>query len=41
METETMTATIHIERGGDNEFEELRRLSTELAQAEPQTHTTA
>jgi hypothetical protein len=39
--TETMTATIHVERRGENELDELRRLATEFAQAEPQTCTTA
>lgn len=41
VKTETMTATIHVERGADNELDELRRLATEFAQAEPQTYTTA
>lgn len=41
VETETMTASVHVERGADNELDELRRLATEFAQAEPQTFTTA
>jgi len=41
VKTETMTASVHLESAGDNELEELRRLATEFAQAEPQTFTTA
>ena len=39
--TETMTATIRIERSETDELEELRRLAAEFAQPEPQTFTTA
>ena len=39
--TDTMTATIRIERSETDELEELRRLAAEFAQPEPQTFTTA
>ncbi len=39
--TDTMTATIRIERSETHELEELRRLAAEFAQPEPQTFTTA
>ena len=39
--TDTMTATIRIERSETDELEELRRLAAEFAQSEPQTFTTA
>ena len=39
--TDTMTATIRIERSENDELEELRRLAAEFAQPEPQTFTTA
>ncbi|MEO8501330.1 MAG: hypothetical protein ABI565_10485 [Vicinamibacteria bacterium] len=39
--TETMTATIRIERSDADELDELRRLAAESAQPEPQTYTTA
>jgi hypothetical protein len=39
--TETMTATIRIERSETDELDELRRLAAEFAQPEPQTFTTA
>jgi hypothetical protein len=39
--TETMTATIRVERSDESELDELRRLATEFAQPEPLTYTTA
>ena len=39
--TDTMTATIRIERSENDELEESRRLAAEFAQPEPQTFTTA
>jgi hypothetical protein len=39
--TDTMTATIRIERSETDELDELRRLAAEFAQPEPQTFTTA
>ena len=39
--TDTMTATIRIERSETDDLEELRRLAAEFAQPEPQTFTTA
>ena len=39
--TETMTATIRVERTDDPELDELRRLATEFAPPEPNTYTTA
>jgi hypothetical protein len=39
--TDTMTATIRIERSETDELDELRRLAAEFAQPEPQTLTTA
>lgn len=39
--TDTMTATIRIERSETDELEELRRLAAEFAQPEPQTFTRA
>jgi hypothetical protein len=41
VQTETMTATIRVERSDENELDELRRLATEFAQPEPGTYTTA
>jgi len=41
VKTETMTATIRVERSEENELDELRRLATEFAQPEPGTYTTA
>lgn len=41
IQTETMTATIRIERSETDELDELRRLAAEFAQPEPQTFTTA
>ena len=40
VQTETLTATIRIERRDAGELDELRQLAAEFAQPEPQTHTT-
>lgn len=39
--TDTMTATIRVERSDESELDELRRLASEFAQLEPGTYARA